>query len=156
MEQEVLLTKKGMEDLQNELRQLKEVERAAVVQELKDARAQGDLSENAEYDNARNKQAKIEGRIMEIEAMISNARIINEKEGGVKVVRLGATVEILNHKTGQKQKYTIVGSVEADPKNHKISNESALAKAILNHGQNERVLVKAANPYEVTITNIQR
>ena len=149
MEQEVLLTKAGIEGLQDELRRLKEVERAVVVQELQDARAQGDLSENAEWDNARNKQG-------EIEAMLSNAKLIDEKAGGVRIVRLGATVTIYNERLKEKQKYTIVGSVEADPKNRKISNESALAKAILNKGIGEKALVKANIPYEVQIVNIER
>lgn len=156
MEQEVLLTKAGIEGLQDELRRLKEVERAVVVQELQDARAQGDLSENAEYDNARNKQGKVESRIQEIEAMLSNAKLIDEKAGGVRIVRLGATVTIYNERLKEKQKYTIVGSVEADPKNRKISNESALAKAILNKGIGEKALVKANIPYEVQIVNIER
>ncbi len=156
MADSVLLTKKGVEALQDELRQLKEVERVNVVAQLREARAQGDLSENADYDAARNRQAQIEGRILEIEAMLSNVKIIDEKIGGVRVVRLGATIDILNHNTNKTTTYTIVGSVEANPKLGKISNESALAQAILNHGQGEKVTVKAVNPYEVTIVNIKR
>ncbi|MGI6377549.1 MAG: transcription elongation factor GreA [Bacilli bacterium] len=156
MDKEFILTKEGVEQLQDELKRLKEVERAEVVQQLREARAQGDLSENAEYDAARNKQAQIEGRIIELENMLSNARIIHPKNGGVRVVRLGATVVIKNHKTGKESEFIIVGSVEADPRQGKISNESALAKAILNHGQNETVTVKAVEPYEVTILSIKR
>ena len=153
---EVLLTKEGLEALQEELRQLKEEERAKVVAQLKEARAQGDLSENADYDAARNRQAQIEGRIAEIESMLSHAKVYDDKVGGVVMVRIGATVEILNHNTGKVVTYKIVSSYENDPINGKISTASPLGKAILNHKQGERVTVKTGSPYEVTIQNIKR
>lgn len=154
---ETLLTKKGIEDLQVELKQLKEVERPAVVIQLKEARAQGDLSENADYDAARNRQAQIESRIIEIETMLSNAKIIEESEGSTKIAKLGTTVEILDVAKGTTSEYTIVGTVEADPLHHKISNECALAKAILGKPvSDEEILVKAVKSYKVKIINIKR
>src|SRR5690554_753823 len=104
----VFLTKEGLEKLQEDLRHLKEVERIQVVQELKEARAQGDLSENADYDAARTRQAQIESKIKEIEYMIANAQIINEKNGSTKMVRLGSTVEIEDLSTNEIAEYTIV------------------------------------------------
>lgn len=155
--EKVLLTKEGIESLQNELKMLKEVDRFEVISELKEARAQGDLSENADYDAARNRQARVESRISEIENMLANAKIIDEKsKGALRVVRLGTTVTILDVSENVEYKYTIVGPVEANPANGKISNESPLSQAILNHGVDARVIVRVKEPYEVVILAIER
>ncbi len=154
--EKVFLTKEGLDKLQDDLRKLKEVDRIEVVQELKDARAQGDLSENADYDAARTRQAQIEAKIKEIEHMIANAEIIDEKGVTSRIVRLGATVVLEDLSNKEVSEYTIVGSVETDPLNGRISNESPLAQAILNHKKGETVTVKAIMPYDVKIIEIKR
>ncbi len=153
----VLLTIEGKAKLEEELKQLKEVERVKVIEELKDARAQGDLSENADYDAARNKQGQVEARINEIENILNNAEII-EAEGtrrGKVIVRLASTVTILDKETNETLDYTIVGSVEANPVAGKISNESPLALALLGHCKGDVVTVKVKHPYDVEIINIK-
>ena len=150
-----LLTKEGVEKLQEELKYLKEVERDKIKEELKDARAQGDLSENAEYDAARNRQAQVEGRIAEIEAMLSNVKIISEKGGSNRVVKLGSTVRLLDLARNEECEYQIVGRVEADPLNGKISNETPVATAIIGSPVGTRVTVRAVVPYEVEILSIK-
>lgn len=156
MEKEkIFLTKEGVEKLQEELKYLKEVERDKIKEELKDARAQGDLSENAEYDAARNRQAQVEGRIQEIEVMLSNAKIIQEKGGSSRVVKLGSTVRLLDLARNQEYEYQIVGKVEADPLNGKISNETPVATAIMGSPVGTRLTVRASQPYEVEILSIK-
>jgi len=150
-----LLTKEGLEKLQEELKYLKEVERDQIKEELKDARAQGDLSENAEYDAARNRQAQVEGRITELETMISNVKIIDDNSGSKKVVRLGSTVRLLDLSRNEEFEYQIVGRVEADPLNGKISNETPVATAIMGSPVGTRLTVRAAVPYEVKIVSIK-
>ncbi len=150
-----LLTKEGIEKLQEELKYLKEVERDQIKEELKEARAQGDLSENAEYDAARNRQAQVEGRITEIEVMLSNAKIISEKGGSNRVVKLGSTVRLLDLSRNEEYEYQIVGKVEADPLNGKISNETPVAIAILGSPVGTRLTVRAQVPYEVEILSIK-
>lgn len=152
----VFLTKEGLDKLQNDLRRLKEVDRVDVVQELKEARAQGDLSENADYDAARNRQAQIENNIKEIEHMIANAQIIDDRGLTNRIVRLGSTVEIEDLSTNEKAEYTIVGSVETDPLRGRISNESPLAQAVLNRKKGEVVTVRAITPYDVRILDIKK
>ena len=150
-----LLTKEGIEKLQEELKYLKEVERDQIKEELKEARAQGDLSENAEYDAARNRQAQVEGRITEIEVMLSNAKIISEKGGSNRVVKLGSTVRLLDLARNEEYEYQIVGKVESDPLNGKISNETPVAIAILGSPVGTRLTVRAQVPYEVEILSIK-
>ena len=150
-----LLTKEGIEKLQEELKYLKEVVRDEIKEELKEARAQGDLSENAEYDAARNRQAQVEGRITEIEVMLSNAKIISEKGGSNRVVKLGSTVRLLDLARNEEYEYQIVGKVEADPLNGKISNETPVAIAILGSPVGTRLTVRAQVPYEVEILSIR-
>ena len=150
-----LLTKEGIEKLQEELKYLKEVERDQIKEELKEARAQGDLSENAEYDAARNRQAQVEGRITEIEVMLSNAKIISEKGGSNRVVKLGSTVRLLDLSRNEEYEYQIVGKVEADPLNGKISNETPVATAIMGSPVGTRLTVRTAVPYEVEILSIK-
>ena len=160
----VLLTKSGVEKLEEERDNLINVERPRVIEELQLARSQGDLSENADYDAARDKQAQIEQRIKEIEYMLQNAEIISEEQMDLNVVKPGTTVTILDLsleypkvdiKLTNEEKYTIVGSFETDPVNGKISNESPLAKALIGHGVNEIVTVGVAEAYDVKIVDIE-
>ena len=143
----VLLTKSGVEKLEEERDNLINVERPRVIEELQLARSQGDLSENADYDAARDKQAQIEQRIKEIEYMLQNAEIISEEQMDLKVVKPGTTVTILDlsEKDAEPESYQIVGYTETDPLNGKISNESPLGMALLGHEVGDDVLVELAD-----------
>ncbi len=153
----VLLTQSGVEKLKQEKEQLINVERPKVIEELQLARSQGDLSENADYDAARDKQAHIEARIKEIDQLLLHVEIIDESQLDNTIVKPGATVTILDlsEKDGKAESFTIVGTFETDPLKRKISNESPLAKAIIDHGVNEIVTVGVAEPYEVKILAIE-
>ena len=153
-ENKVLLTQSGIEKLRKERETLINVERPKVIEELQAARAQGDLSENADYDAARDKQAALESRIKEIDNMLQHAEIINEDDTDIEVVKPGTTVTLLDLADNEEGTYTIVGSFETDPVNGKISNESPLAKAILGHSIGEIVTVAVEDPYEVKILKI--
>jgi len=155
-EEKIYLTKEGIEALKNELDHLKNVVRIEVLEELKEARAQGDLSENADYDAARQRQAEVEARIKELEVNLDNVAVISETKGGIQLVKLGCTVTVLNLNTLEVEKFTIVGSLEADPLNGKISNASPLGKAILGMKKGDRVTVKAPKQYDVEIKLIER
>ncbi|MBQ1477812.1 MAG: transcription elongation factor GreA [Erysipelotrichaceae bacterium] len=153
MDEKYYVTEEGLADLKKELETLIHVTRNEVIEELKAARAQGDLSENADYDAARDHQAQVESRIKELEYMIRNAEIINEKRS-TKYVRLGSTVELLELDTNETDVYTIVGSVEADPLNGKLSNVTPLAVAILDQRVGSTVTVEAEIPYQVKIVKV--
>ena len=127
---EVILTKQGYKELEDKLNLLKTVKRQEISQIIAEARAQGDLSENAEYDAAKDEQARIEGEIVEIEAKLRNAKII-EKSGDDTTISLGSEVKILNLKNNKEMVYRLVGTTESDPFNNKISNESPVGKALL-------------------------
>ena len=147
------ITEEGLENLKNELNELVHVTRPEVIEELKAARAQGDLSENADYDAARDRQAQVEARIKELEHMIRNAEVISGSRS-TKFVRLGSTVEVKELDTGNTLVYTIVGTVEADPLNGRLSNVTPLAEAILNKRVGDTVTVKVDDPYEVQIISV--
>jgi len=150
---EVYLTEEGLEELKKELEYLKLERRPEVIQALKEARALGDLSENAEYDSARNEQAIVESRILELEQMVEKAVII--KEVSKDVVSLGTKVTIEYEDENDCEVYFIVGSKEADPFLNKISNESPIAKAILGKKVGDVVPVDSPNGvYEVKIMEI--
>ena len=150
---EVYLTQAGLDEIKKELDVLKLEKRPEVINALKEARAQGDLSENAEYDAARNEQAQIEAKIRELELMIESAIIIQEIS--TDVVSLGTKVTIEYVEDGEEEEYSIVGSQEADPFTNKISNESPIALAIMGKKVNEKVLVDSPNgKYEVKIKKI--
>lgn len=155
-DEKIYLTKEGVEALKQELDHLKNVVRLEVLDELKEARAQGDLSENADYDAARQRQAEVEARIKELETNLDNVSLISESKGGVQLVKLGCTVTVLNLNTSKESKFTIVGSLEADPMNGKISNASPLGKAVLGMKKGDVVTVKAPKPYDVEIKLIER
>jgi transcription elongation factor GreA len=152
MEEKFYVTEEGLNDLKEELDTLIHVTREEVIEELKAARAQGDLSENADYDAARDHQAKVESRIKELEHLIKNAELISEKKSNF--VRIGSTVEIQELDTKNKITYKIVGSVEADPLNGFLSNVTPLAVAIMDHRVNDVVTVMVDTPYDVKILKI--
>ncbi len=139
---EYVLTREGKADLEAELDTLKNVTRKAVSQKIKEARSFGDLSENAEYDEAKNEQAEVEARIGEIEHMLKYARVLDDEEIKSDVVTPGSKVvlEIF----GTEKQYTIVGSTEADPYKNKLSYESPIGAACLNRSAGETV--KAETP----------
>lgn len=127
----VILTHAGMEKMEKELIELKTVKRHEVAQKIKEARAQGDLSENAEYDAAKEEQGNIESRIVELEKTLRNAQVIDEDETSLDKVSLGCTVVLYDHEFEENITYTIVGSTEADPMSGMISNESPVGAALL-------------------------
>ncbi len=140
--QKVLVTAVGLKKLQEELDHLKNVARKEVAKRLAEAISYGDLSENAEYDEAKNQQAFIEGRIVELEEQIKNAEIIKDSKTHTDTIQIGSTVK-LEIPNGEKHEYTIVGTTEADPTMHKISNESPVGIAIIGKKAKEKVKVEA-------------
>ena len=153
--EKVYLTDEGFLELETELNELKNVKRPAVIKALKEARALGDLSENADYDAARSEQAQVEGRIMELEKIMENASLIEKTSSDS--VCLGTTVKIkyIDDDDDEVEEYMIVGSKEADPSNNKISNESPLATAIMNAKAGEIRSVESPNgTYDVEIVEI--
>ena len=149
-----LLTEEGLKELQAELDDLINNQRPENLRAIKEARALGDLSENADYDAAKNDQAELEGRIKQIEKMLENYEIIEKKE--TDKVGLGSTVEIKYVDDEETDEYKIVGSQEADPFSSKISNESPIAKAILNKKVGDIVEVESPNGvYKIEITGIK-
>lgn len=167
MEEEQLktiITQEGKKKLEQELKNLVEMERPQAILEIKEARAQGDLSENAEYDAARERQGKIEDRIREITVILENLQVLstnnssNHKKSSLEKVLIGSEVvlEHLDQKT--LKSYQIVGTLEADPFAKpiaKISNQSPLAKAILNHHKDEIVTVEGLKKYDIKIVEIK-
>lgn len=157
-DEKVYVTQEGFEELKNELSRLIHEERKVVINELQEARAQGDLSENADYDAARDHQARVEGRIKEIEEMIKNVEIISDdkRTKNSSIVTLGSTVEILDLESNEQEVYTIVGSVEADPFNGKLSNATPLAQALLDSKVGSVVRVTNVDePYDVKILSVK-
>lgn len=150
------LTARGAERLQAELHRLKTVERPDVINSIAEARAQGDLSENAEYDAARERQAFVEGRIKELEGTLSNAQIIDPSALDVEGKAVfGATVEIEDLESGERVTYQIVGDVEADIKSNLISVSSPVARALIGKGEGDVVAVKApAGIREFEVLNV--
>ena len=150
----VYLTQEGLDELKKELDELINIKRPENIQAIKEARALGDLSENAEYDAARNEQAQIEARIKQLEKMLENVSIIEDV--GTDKVRIGNTVAIKYVDDDEEDEYKIVGSQEADPFESKISNESPIAQALFDHKVGDVVTVQSPNgSYEVEIINIK-
>ena len=151
---ECLVTSQGFLKLEEELNELKTVKRPQVIEAIKDARAQGDLSENADYDAARNDQAELEARIKELEYMIEHATIIEENTDGK--VGIGSTVVVSYVDDDEEEEYKIVGSLEANPFENRISNESPIGKAVLNKKVGDVVSVESPNgSYDVKILEIK-
>jgi transcription elongation factor GreA len=142
MAKEVLLTQKGLEALKNELEELKTVRRKEISEKIKNALAFGDLSENSEYEEAKNEQGLVETRILEIENMLKNAKIIDEKRVNTNYVHIGCRVELERKDNGKFFEYKIVGSSEANPAENRISDESPVGRALLDKTVGETVEVR--------------
>ena len=151
---EIFLTKEGLNELQEELKDLKENKRPEVINQIKEARAQGDLSENAEYHAAKDKQGQNEARIKEIEYLIDNATLISNTKSST--IKVGSTVEIEYVDDKETDTYKIVGSTEADPFENKISNESPIAVAIIGKKVGDVVSIESPNgSYDIKIVSIK-
>ncbi len=138
-EKEIVLTRDGLKKLEDELDELKTVHRREVNERIRQAKEFGDISENAEYEDAKQEQAFVEGRVLKLESMIRNARIIDQSDYVADEVHLGATVRVKETGSGSAHEFTIVGSAEADPKNARLSNESPLGHALMGRKQGEVV-----------------
>ena len=156
MSNKYLLTAQGRKKLEEELRHLVDVRRPEIIKLIQEAREQGDLSENADYDAAKSAQGEIESRIKEIQDILSNTEIIKESKSQQDRVRIGTIVEILDNQDKQKYQYEIVGAIESDPSKNKISNESPLAKAIIGKKEGEVSEIRGIEfPYSVKILKIK-
>src|SRR5512134_2791460 len=141
MQKDVILTPEGLEKLKQEIEHLSVTRRREVAERIKEAREFGDISENSEYDDAKNEQAMLEKQIADLEEKLSSARVIDEKAVDTDVVSVGVTVHVKDQKTEKSTKFKIVGSAEADPSESKLSNESPVGKALLGHKRGETVTV---------------
>lgn len=140
-EKQVFLTEDGLMKLENELDELKSVRRKEVAEKIKQALSFGDISENSEYDQAKNEQAQLEDKILRLETMLRNARLIDEDDISTDVVSIGCKVRVKDLEYNEEEEYTIVGSAEADPYNGKISNESPVGSALLGYKSGDIVEV---------------
>ena len=141
MPKDVILTPEGLEKLQRELDDLQTNKRREVAERIKEAREFGDISENSEYDDAKNEQMMLEQKIAQLEERLRSAQVINASDLSTDLVRVGVTVNVKDEKTGDSDKYTIVGSAEANPSEKKLSNESPVGKAIMGRKKGETVEV---------------
>jgi len=141
MHKEIALTPEGQAKLENELRHLETVRRREVGERIKEAKDFGDISENSEYDDAKNEQAWVESRIIEINQILAHATIIDPPKSAPSKVTLGCKVEIKDVETGDTHKYQVVGSAEADPTHDRISNESPVGQAIIGRKKGDIALV---------------
>jgi len=141
-EKKVILTYEGLKKMEEELESLKTVRRKEVAEKIKEARGQGDLSENAEYDAAKEEQAEIESRIVLLEKMLRNAEVIDDDEVNNDIVSVGSIVKLYDFEFEEEVEYSIVGSAEADPMNGKISNESPVGLGLIGHELGETVIIE--------------
>jgi transcription elongation factor GreA len=142
MQKDVILTPEGLENLKKEIEHLSTTKRREVAERIKEAREFGDISENSEYDDAKNEQAMLEARIAQLEDKLRSAQVINASELDTNVVRVGSLVTGEDEK-GKNFTYTIVGSTEADPTNGRLSNESPIGKALVGRKRGDTVTVPA-------------
>lgn len=142
MEKQILLTDEGLKKLEEELEYLKTQKRKEVAEKIKHARGFGDLSENSEYDEAKDEQAKVELRIVELEKMLKNAKVIDDSEISSDIVSVGTKLKIYDYEYEEELEYSIVGSTEADPASGKISDESPIGKALLGKKTGDEVDVE--------------
>lgn len=142
VEKEVILTQEGLKKIEDELEQLKTVRRKEVAERIKQALAFGDISENSEYDEAKNEQAQVEERIAKLETTLRKARVIDENDITNDMVNVGSTVKVKDLEFDEEVEYKIVGSAEADPYNLKISNESPVGRALIGRKVGEKVEVQ--------------
>ena len=143
MDREVILTEEGYRKLKDEIEHLSTVKRREVAERIKTAREFGDISENSEYDDAKNEQAQLESRIQMLEQKLRNARVVDTEHIGTDTVSIGAHVTLKNTKSKETVEYSIVGSAEADPRNRRLSNESPVGKALLGRKKGEKVTIPA-------------
>jgi len=139
---ETLITPEGLEKLKEELEHLETAKRREVAERIKEAREFGDIMENSEYDDAKNEQAMLEQRIVQLQDKLRRAALIDEKHVDTEQVSVGAVVHVKDQKSGKSQKFQIVGSAEADPIEHKLSNESPIGKALIGKKKNEVVQIE--------------
>ena len=145
MPKDVILTPEGLQKLQSELDDLQTNKRREVAERIKEAREFGDISENSEYDDAKNEQMMLEQKIAQLEERLRSAQVVNTSELSTDLVRVGVTVNVKDEKTGDSDKYTIVGSAEANPSEKKLSNESPVGKALIGHKRGDTVDVALPN-----------
>ena len=157
MAKPIKVTDEGLKKLQDELEHLKTVGRTEIAEKIKVARGYGDLSENSEYDDAKNEQAKIEARIADLEAMLSNVEIIKDIKGATKSVVVGVKVTVYDEEFDEEDEYYVVGSTEADPSINKISDESPVGRALMGHKVGDIVTVEApAGEIKLKIVKISK
>jgi transcription elongation factor GreA len=156
MQKDVILTPEGLEKLKGEIEHLSTEKRREVAQRIKEAREFGDISENSEYDDAKNEQAMLESRIATLEDKLRSASVINQSELSSDVVRVGSVVTVKDEARGSSLTYSIVGSTEADPGENRLSNESPVGKALLGRKSDDTVSVALPNGSvrELTIVKI--
>lgn len=142
MQKDVILTPEGLTKLNDELEHLSTAKRREIAERIKEAREFGDISENSEYDDAKNEQAMVESRIAQLQEKLRMATVIETKDLSTDVVQVGSIVHVKDEKTGKSVKYTIVGSAEAKPLENKLSNESPVGRALIGHKRNDTVAVK--------------
>ena len=145
MQRDVLLTPEGLDKLKDEIEHLSTVKRREVAERIKEAREFGDISENSEYDDAKNEQAMLEARIASLEDKLRSASVIDATELSSDIVRVGSIVNVKDEGSGKSLQYTIVGSTEADPGDNKLSNESPVGKALVGKKRNDEVSVQLPN-----------
>jgi transcription elongation factor GreA len=157
MPKDVILTPEGLEKLKAELEELTTAKRREVAERIKDAREYGDISENSEYDDAKNEQAMLEARILSLEEKLRSATVVDAKDITTDVVGVGTAVKVKDDDTGKTETYTIVGSTEANPSERKLSNESPVGRALIGHGKGDTVRVQLPNgrARELTIQKIE-
>lgn len=157
MAKQIVVTPEGLKKLEEELEYLKTTARSDVAEKIKIARGFGDLSENSEYDEAKNEQAKIEARITDLEVMLKDVKVISENEITNDKVMLGVSVSVRNMQTGKDMEFRIVGTAEADASSGKISDESPVGKALIGHTVGDVVIAEAPRgDMEFTILDINR
>ena len=156
MQRDVLLTPEGLDKLKEEIEHLSTVKRREVAERIKEAREFGDISENSEYDDAKNEQAMLEARIASLEEKLRSASVIDASELDSDVVRVGSQVSVKDEGSGKSLQYTIVGSTEADPSQNRLSNESPVGKGLLGRKKGDSVKVQLPNGKnrELKITKI--
>lgn len=158
MPRDVILTPEGLEKLKEELELLSTSKRREVAERIKEAREFGDISENSEYDDAKNEQAMLESRIALLQEKLRMATVIDSHDLPTDVVGVGSVVHVKDEKTGKSTKYTIVGSAEANPEEAKLSNESPVGRALIGHKRNDIVAVQVPRgpARKLKITKIDR
>jgi transcription elongation factor GreA len=158
MARETVLTPEGLEELKTRIQYLRGERRREVAERIKEAREFGDITENSEYDDAKNEQAMLEKQISDLESKLASARVIDEKDVDTEVVSVGATVHVKDQKTDKSTKFKIVGSAEANPSENRLSNESPVGRALLGHKRGETVTVPVPRgpARKLKVTKIER